>query len=878
MYKRKFMNTDEEVYLDNFLACTSYEVDQFQDACTRFSKGGLRFLHLNINGCRTNFDELNVFLSSLPISYAVIALTETHLSPINDVNFELANYKSVSHHSKHGLKIFYAKHLNVNIIPSLTFNDDCKETLFLKIKCKYLGYITFGVLYRPHSATIEQFNHSFSEDILSKFSPLDPIVLTGDFNINLAHASIANDVQDFINLMHESNLLPSIDKVTRYNSLNPSNSSIIDHFWSRLSVPYSTHIIKTNISDHYVIALNTNISLGSETVSIKFRDFSLDNKMALCNDLPDMIEQLNLQLINPNDCTPFFLNWLTNIFNRYFPIKTKQLSLKRLKAPWMTDALLACIKKKHKYFSMVKRGLLSRQFYNKYKNLLTLVIRKSKQRYIHNSFVRTEGNTSKMWKIINDLMSKSKSSLPVSMRNDNNCIVNEPKQVANTLNKFFINCSQFLRSNFPNRPIGRSFNNFPVNERSILLAPTVAGEVYSTINSFANKNNSLNDFPFRILKLISPYISPILADIFNLMVTTGFYPDCLKSAYVTPLFKAGDPLEPLNYRPISVLNSVNKIFERLLLYRLDDFARISNIKTETQFGFTANCGVTDAVINLLGFIRNSVQSKHHCIAVFCDFSKAFDTIDHDRLLMKLSRYGVRGVALNLIKSYPSGRSQSVIINGTPSDPLHISHGVPQGSILGPWLFNIYVNDLAHYLSHPAPVQYADDTTLMAKNLNFDALFNQVQSVLNLFYEWSLANYLSLNSSKTKYMLFSNSNFCGPHLPLFINDAFLSAAVNIFKFLGIHIDYKLYNFKEHIRFVRLKLLRVFGVLYVIGPSMSMTAGKSYYFALVNSLLMYGLIFWGSSYRSNLAPLQILQNKILRNLFADKVNFVSTNDLY
>jgi hypothetical protein len=184
-------------------------------------------------------------------------------------------------------------------------------------------------------------------------------------------------------------------------------------------------------------------------------------------------------------------------------------------------------------------------------------------------------------------------------------------------------------------------------------------QVDTIINSFENKNNSLDDFPFKILKLISIHLSPVLANIFNLIITMGIYPTCLKCATVTPIFKSGDKLDPLNYRPICVLKSINKIFEKLLFRRLDHFFQAFNIISSQQYGFTANRGINDALFNLLGFIKGALNSGKYCIATFCDFSKAFDTIDHNRLCMKLSRYGIRGIALDLIESYLSDRSQAV---------------------------------------------------------------------------------------------------------------------------------------------------------------------------------------------------------------------------
>ena len=869
------MSLDDEVSIDNCIACTSYELDQFYAASVDLSNESIRFLHLNINGCRSNFDEFKCFLNSLSFNYTIIALTETHLNKDNDVGFELEGYKSVSNYSKHGLKLFYTKCLNVSVLDNLTFNDDYKETLFIKNKGNSFGAITFGVTYRPHCSTIEQFTASFREDILDRFGSFESVVITGDFNINLAIADSTNDIQEFINTMLEYNLFGSIDDVTRHNSLNPLNSSIIDHFWSHSQFPYSTHIIKTNISDHYIIALHTDISHAPKLVTVKFRDFSFDNKVALCNDLPYLLENLNLPMIDANESTSFFINWLNTIFNRYFPIKTKSMSSKRFKSPWLTDTLLICIKKKHKFYSMVKRGTLSKQFYNKYKNLLTLAIRKSKNSYFQNSFVNAEKNPAKMWKLLNDFMKKNKNSGPLAIKRTDDSIIEDSFEIANSLNDSFVNCSSRLRSNFPSTFIS-NFDDFPSIEQSIFLPPTDAPEMNTAIHSFANKNNSLDDFPFRILKLISEYLSPVLSDLFNLVLNTGVYPDCLKTTRVTPLFKAGEPSNPSNYRPISVLKTLNKIFERLLLHRLDDFISTFDIKVKTQYGFSSNLSTMDALYDLLGSIRRALQSSHHCIAVFYDFSKAFDTIDHDRLLMKLSRYGIRGTALNLIKSYLSNRFQSVIVNGIFSDPLPISHGVPQGSILGPWLFNMYVNDLAYYINSPSPIQYADNTTILAEDPCIDLLFIRLQTTLNSFQNWSLSNYLSLNCTKTKYILFSRPKLIGPHPPLIIKNDYLDS-VNSIKFLGVHIDRDL-NFKEHIRQVRQKLSRIVGLSYAISPSLNLVAAKSLYFALANSILLYGIVFWAPSYNNDLAPLQIAQNKIVRNLFTGKIPSNSTNQLY
>jgi hypothetical protein len=186
----------------------------------------------------------------------------------------------------------------------------------------------------------------------------------------------------------------------------------------------------------------------------------------------------------------------------------------------------------------------------------------------------------------------------------------------------------------------------------------------------------------------------------------------------------------------------------------------------------------------------------------------------------------------------------VKVKDSNSKPLSIIHGVPQGSILGPWLFNVYINDLSFYLRTNPPVQYADDTTMIDEDNDMDSLIIKVQSTLNLFSNWSIVNYLSLNTSKTKYMMFSKKQFIGPMVPLLIKNDPLQK-VNSIKFLGVHIDSNL-NFKIHIKCLRLKLARLVGLTYIIGPNMNMAAARSFYFALVHSqvLNLYLVLFSGA----------------------------------
>ena len=269
----------------------------------------------------------------------------------------------------------------------------------------------------------------------------------------------------------------------------------------------------------------------------------------------------------------------------YFPVKQKTVSMKQLKSPWLTDDLFTCIKKKHKFFSLYKQGEITREFYTRYKNLLTFAIRKSKEQYFHDSFTWARNDMGKMWKLINNFLSKNRTTVPEAIRLPDNTTISNPVDIASAINKQFVDCAGNLRRQLPPPQNYPDFTDFPSCTNSIFLVRSTNYEVESVINSFSNKNNAIDDFPFKILKLVSPFLSPLLSDIFNCVLQTGVYPDCLKSAKVTPLFKSGDRLNPANYRPISILSSVNKIFERLIFSRLNDFDLRNNILTKHQYGF-----------------------------------------------------------------------------------------------------------------------------------------------------------------------------------------------------------------------------------------------------------------------------------------------------
>ena len=222
----------------------------------------------------------------------------------------------------------------------------------------------------------------------------------------------------------------------------------------------------------------------------------------------------------------------------------------------------------------------------------------------------------------------------------------------------------------------------------------------------------------------------------------------------------------------------------------------SDILNTNQFGFRKMHNTTDAVTKFIADITKCLDRKDKVLAVFCDLSKAFDTINHNILLNKLHFYGIRGIALEWFRSYLSDRRQYVHYDLCDSNVMEVQYGVPQGSVLGPLLFIIYMNDLSDHLTSCESVLFADDTTIYGHGNDLNKLYNDVTNDLNYITDWFRANKLSLNTNKTNYMLFTNSRnktHFGKNLT--INNEIISEKSST-KFLGITIDNKL-KWDKHI---------------------------------------------------------------------------------
>ena len=360
--------------------------------------------------------------------------------------------------------------------------------------------------------------------------------------------------------------------------------------------------------------------------------------------------------------------------------------------------------------------------YNRFRNSVNKDIKVSKKEYYDRYFENCKNNMKKTWTGINDLIRSSHRSSHINQILHNNKTINDPKQMADTFNNFFISVGLNTDNEIPKTPKSplsflknRVINNFSFNAISTY-------DVMSVILQLDEKKSSgPSDVLLNVLRISAPILVPHLVSIFNLSFKSGIFPDLMKLAKVIPIFKTGSKLSVNNYRPISLLSIFSKIFEKLVHKQLNDFLMLNSVFYESQFGFQKGRSTTHSLIEIVENIRDCIDSSKYGCGIFIDLKKAFDTVNHDILIKKLEHYGVRGPNLDWFASYLKGRSQYTYCNNTSSKIKSISCGIPQGSVLGPLLFLIYINDLPNISNKLKFYLFADDTNIFYQCSNLEEL-------------------------------------------------------------------------------------------------------------------------------------------------------------
>ena len=445
-------------------------------------------------------------------------------------------------------------------------------------------------------------------------------------------------------------------------------------------------------------------------------------------------------------------------YNKSFPIKTKYVTVKRLHNAWLTSGILKSIKRKCNLFKMYKLGTVSHETFKQYRNYLTQIIRTAKINHYFQIFTNFRNNTKKIWQAINELKGNTNKVNNTKSLQYNNSILNDPSDISEAFSRYFSTIAPELDSKLPINNIEPK-NYLKGNFLNSMMCPIVSTfDVATVIKSLNNKKSGINDISLSVIKRNSYLFAIPLTILFNQSVSTGTFPSLLKTAKITPIHKSGPDDDPKNYRPISQLTIFSKIFETLMKTYLIDYLENKNILNPSQYGFRRNRSTFQALNVFSNDVFSAIDKKHSVLSIFIDFAKAFDTVNHNILINKMHHYGIRGSILSWFKDYLKDRLQYTVFSGEKSSTTTVNLGVPQGSVLGPILFLIYINDISYLFSEAKSILFADDITLYLTGPNQNQIVQDANHELEKLHQWCLCNRLTINTKKTYFMLFTTKKY------------------------------------------------------------------------------------------------------------------------
>lgn len=580
-----------------------------------------------------------------------------------------------------------------------------------------------------------------------------------------------------------------------------------------------------------------------------------------------------------------------NIFQKYVGMSTSVIrsnSRKTMKLkPWISLNLVKQIDLKNKLGRKLSKHPQNLSLKQRYKNLANSIKRdipKIRDNYYKSKFTNCAGDIKKQWQTINEFTNQpAKCPQGISLKIENN-IITEKSEVANEFNKYFGSVSSLRTADYG------PCSNFSINEdrpssNSFVFNRISAIEIVGIINSLNNsKSRGIDGISNSLLKKVAFNVSDILAHLFNRSILTGVFPNDFKNAIVIPLFKKGERQNTQNYRPISLLPTLSKVFEKAIKVRMMRFLIKTNFLSPKQFGFRKKLSTEDALLEFCSFLLKGLDSKKNCACLFVDIKKAFDMVDHNILLRKLYKIGFRGNIHLWFSSYLKQRSQRVKIDDVLSEPIEIALGVPQGSVLGPILFLVYINSIFSQNMYGNITAFADDLGIVYSSKTSFDLICEINHDIDVLRKWFTKHKLII-SDKTKLMFVNFTAKDPPDFNFYYHDpccnkfknsiqifnnntdcnqnCFKIECVDNFKYLGVIIDNRL-NWDLHTASLKIYFRCVLRKFYQLSRVCSPEVLKVFYFGIFHSKLNYGISCWGGAYENKIKPLLILQKSVIRRL--------------
>ena len=787
----------------------------------------------------------------------IIAISETHLDnsiPDNDITFHGFHPPIRKDRNRFGGGLLFYISLNLHFILRNDLNNDNIELIWCEIHAQENKKNLLGLIYRPPNSNASYYDY-LSLSIESALNENMPVFLISDFNIDM----LANGNNTFKQLMIRYNLLNLVNEPTNFTStpgtcidlIFTNNDSIVD------KVSVTTPICSTHSPVSFDITYNT---FKQYAYKRTIRNYNYANYADISNDIN--ITDWDSTVFNSENINEVYDNFLqtyNNIIDKHIPKKV--ITIRPRDKPFMNNNIRLKMRQRNRIHKKAKHTDCPDhwQRFKELRNEVISLVRKAKEQYkqkLTSQILDKDIPPGKWWRIVKSISKFSNTHKPIPPLKYQGQILIHPIDKAEALNKFYSKISNIgedkdIPEHGPGPP-DVTIENIFFNEQEV-------ADQLSTLDS--SKPPGPDGVTPRILKQINTSISKPLVSLFNKSLKLRCLPNIWKKANVTPVFKGkGDPDMVNNYRPISLTSTICKIMEKIIFKYLFNFMKDNEILTKYQSGFQPNDSTVNQLVEIYNSIISNLDKGKDVRFVFCDISKAFDKVWHKGLLFKLEKYGISGNLLKWLENYLDDRVQRVVLDGFHSSFKPVNAGVPQGSVLGPFLFLLYINDLSENLVNNIRL-FADDTSLFVivdNNINAAAL--SLTSDLDIINTWANTWAVEFNPNKTFNLNFSRSSRTHPPVH-FGNTGNIINESEIHRHLGLlfQADAK---WSSHITYVHDKACSRLNLLRMVKHVLDRTTLIKIYFAFIRPILEYASIVWDNCTLENSKLLEDVQVEAAR----------------
>lgn len=813
------------------------------------------FLYLNIQGVGDKLDIVEDLIINKSCDFVCLSehwVNSDDITLMSLSGFKLATYYQRNVYSRGGTLIFVSDKWDF-------------DKYDLSAYCMDKHFEACAIVLKEHKLVVVCLYHTPDGDeclFLSKLEQLlvdfnQPkwfsytIVVGGDVNAKFDVTRKSKSVECFANVLKQHNFYCHNNKPTR-------GSACLDNVFSNANKGacfayvepfyFSDH---SSLWFHLMVEGHVHGKRGKPERKVKRRTFSDDNVAVFSHELSliDWNNHFNSELLDKPASNVHgqaervfnkFISVLCHVFNGCFPLNiVKEKNVDTNKKPWYNKDI-AKLKQElvaaYDIFEMTKEEA-ERLNYITLKRTYKNSIRQAKLDYNSGRIERSSNKCKTAWSVINGIRQKGeRADIPVDPDTFSSFFVDSVSMVSQNIDVSKVRSEEYLK-------------NTPTTSNQLSFHPVKVGDVIKVISELSNsKAQDYYELSNYVMKGVKEMVAYPLTVVFNMCLDEGIFPELLKISKVTPIFKKGNKLDPANYRPVSLVPIIAKVFEHLLFQQVYTYFEVNKLFTRSQFGFRKSLCTIDAIKALVSKIQEVFENRGFAWVTFCDLSKAFDCVDHELLLYKLQYYGITGVTCKLFQSYLANRKQVICVNGRWSAQASVSCGVPQGSVLGPFLFLISINDLPDCINTETYL-YADDSTFLMHAIDFKELNDKVEHAMANACDWFSSNHFLLNKDKTVNVIFKLRNMPD-------NEVVCSEQV---KFLGMVLDDRL-SWSPHIDSLLPRLSKTVFLLSRLMYYIPVNYVKSAYYALFQSVISYGLICYGSSPR--IKEILLFQKKIVR----------------